>query len=387
MAVATLLDLEPPYKNVVSQGHILDKHGKKMSKSKKNYMDPLEVADRYGVDALRWYFYITNPVGEPKRFDEKDVLDCQRKSVMVLLNVYNFLTSYASVKNIKTAPRSRNILDCWIISRLNETAAQMTEAMDRYDALSASRALDVFFDDLTNWYVRRSRARFQYPESAADYRSGADTLNFTLTQTLKLAAPFMPFVSEHLWQKMKLKGSAHIADYPQAVKKLIDKQLQYDMMEARRVVSLALKKRAEAGIKVRQPLATLKIKNQKSKIKIKEELLGLIKDEVNVKSVVLDNSIEEDVWLDTIITPELKNEGTMREIIRHIQQARKENKLTAKDKVDIIYYSPELGGIIGSFKNVIRAHAKARDIKSVELENIKNPKEILIDGEKLYFGF
>ena len=210
---------------------------------------------------------------------------------------------------------------------------------------------------------------------------------FTLVETLKLAAPFMPFVSEHLWQKMKLKGSAHMADYPQAVKKLIDKQLQYDMMEARLVVSLALKKRAEAGIKVRQPLATLKIKNQKSKIKIKEELLDLIKDEVNVKSVVLDNSIEEDMWLDTIITPELKNEGTMREIIRHIQQARKENKLTAKDKVDIIYYSPELGGIIGSFKNVIRAHAKARDIKSVELENIKNPKEILIDGEKLYFGF
>jgi len=387
LAVATLLGLEPPYKNVVSQGHILDKHGKKMSKSKKNYMDPMEVADRYGADALRWYFYITNPVGEPKRFDEKDVLDCQRKSVMVLLNVYNFLTSYASAKNIKTAPRSRNILDRWIVSRLNETARSMIEFMDQYDALSASRALDAFFDDLTNWYVRRSRARFQYPESAADYRAGTDTLNFALAQTLKLAAPFMPFVSEHLWQKMKLKGSAHMADYPLAAKKLIDKQLHYDMIEVRRVVSATLKKRAEVGIKVRQPLAELRITNYELRIKDKKELLDLIKEEVNVKSVFFDNALTEDVWLDTAITPELKNEGTMREIIRHIQQARKEAKLTAKDTVMIIYHSPALREIVESSKEIIRAHTKASDIKAVDLENIKNPNEISIDGEKLWFGF
>jgi len=143
--------------------------------------------------------------------------------------------------------------------------------------------------------------------------------------------------------------------------------------------------RSQSGITLH--VMQLRIFNYELRIKDKKELLDLIKEEVNVKSVVFDGALAEDVWLDTVITPELKNEGTIREIIRHIQQARKESKLTAKDKVDIIYYSPELGGIIESFKNVIRAHAKARDIKSVELENIKNPKEILIDGEKLYFGF
>ncbi|MEK7520306.1 MAG: class I tRNA ligase family protein [Patescibacteria group bacterium] len=391
LAVATVLNLEAPYKNVVSLGHILDKHGKKMSKSKKNYMDPMDVADAYGIDALRWYFFIANPEGEPLRFDEKDLADWQRKSVMMLLNIYNFLGPHTAKKSAPRAvpPRSPNVLDAWILSRCAETTAAAGEHLDTYNALGSSRAIAVFLDDLSTWYVRRSRERFQQRATAADRRHAAATLGYVFEQLLLLAAPFMPFVTEHLWRKLGKKGSIHAQAYPKSSAARCDKRLVYDMMTVRDVVSKALKLRADASIKVRQPLATLTIKDQsaswRTKIKNNRQLLDLVKEEVNVKQVVFDSALAEEVRIDTTITPELKEEGMVREIIRHIQALRKERGLTPRDTVSIRYAGGSVADVAERNTRTIAARVTARTFVRVEQKAVlSNPHAVSCDGEELF---
>jgi len=385
LAVSTLLDLGNPYKNVIATGHILDKFGKKMSKSKKNYTDPMVMADTYGIDALRWYFFIVNPVGEPKRFDEKDVLVEQRKSVMMLSNIAHFLASYARPSEASAKPpRAKHVLDRWVLSRLAETIGNAGAFLDAYDAQGATRAIASFLDDLSNWYIRRSRDRFSHPENKADYRAAQATLSHVFRQSLKLAAPFMPFVTDHIWRQSKSnKGSVHLERYPAATAKLIDKPLMYAMIKARELVSIALQKRAQAGVKVRQPLETLKIKDAD----LEPALEALIAEEVNVKEVVADPALAEPVWLDTTITQSLREEGIIREIIRHIQQARKDAGLTQRDAVVISYDASEpLAGVIEAHKAHLLARTIARGAQRKEAGAIKNPREITFDGETIRFA-
>jgi len=381
LAVSTLLGCEAPYRNVLSLGHILDKHGKKMSKSKKNYTDPMDIADSMGIDALRWYFFVSNAAGEPKRFDEKDVLDVQRKSVMTLLNILQFLGSYTDIRRASSRLPAQvpNVLDRWILSRLSSVSGSVASALDRYDALAASRALADFLDDVTNWYVRRSRERFQIRENRADSRAGEVVLRSVFETTVKLLAPFMPFVTDHIWQELGKRGSVHEEKYPVLDQARIDTQLEYDMIQARNVASAALAQRAEAKIKVRQPLAFVTVKEP-----MRSELKMIVSEEVNVKEVREDSALADAMRLDTHLTPELKEEGMVRDIIRHIQQLRKEKGLAQHNKIEMKYRAnPDTAAVLVKWSKHIRSRTGARRMRKAGSSAMRKATEIALDGVSL----
>ncbi|MCD6500606.1 isoleucine--tRNA ligase [bacterium] len=410
LAVSTLLKFGPPYKNVIVTGIVLDKKGHKMSKSKGNIVEPFEIAEKYGVDAVRWYFYTINQPAEPKLFSEKDIEINLKKFLMTYWNCYSFFQTYVIDKRpLKSyySIKSRNILDRWILSKLNELILGVTESLEKFDVVLAARTLENFvINDLSLWYIRRSRKRFQRPKNKKELKEASRTLEYVLLILSKLTAPFVPFLSEEIYRCLTygVKQSVHLEDWPRANEKLINRPLEQQMDLVRQIVSLGLRARAEAKIKVRQPIASLKIKNraskrnevgeenevlfdnQKSKIKDNKELLQLIKDEVNVKEIIFDPKIKEEIELDTKITKELKEEGQLRELIRHIQGLRKKESLTPKDKI-VIYYQGEksLESILEKNKGNILKDTKAKDIKKgfPKKELFLEKKEIKIDQAHL----
>jgi len=305
LAIATCLGKKPPYKNVISHGLVLDKYSKKMSKSKGNIVVPEEVIDQYGVDSLRWYFYANNQAGEPKRFDIEDVKEKQNKIISTLWNSFVFFKDYAQ-DNRKT----KNILDKWILSRLNQAIKETTEYLDKYDAFHGARTIEEFIDDLSNWYIRRTRKN-----------CNKRVLKQVLFKTAQIMAPFTPFISEAIYPNV------HLSDWPKADQ--INQKFNSQMQKARQVCADALALRAKAGIKVRQPLAKLQTPNYQ----LPTEILDLIKDEVNVKEIVFGKKFA----LDTKITPELKKQGEERELIRKIQDLRKKAGLKITDKIVLSY--------------------------------------------------
>ncbi|MDO8504502.1 MAG: class I tRNA ligase family protein, partial [Candidatus Liptonbacteria bacterium] len=237
LAVATLLGYEAPYKNVISLGLIHDKNGLKMSKSKGNAVDPWEIIEKYGVDAVRWYFYTVNPAGEPKNFDEAEILKSYRKFHLLAYNSFVFFRTYGKKPSAKPAV-SKNIMDRWILSRLSEVSASAMANLDNYEIREAALCLEGFVDDLSRWYIRRSRRRLQKPEKAKDFQAVSDTLYGCLLAFSKLVAPFMPFMSEALYLDLtffagKKEGSVHLADWPE-MKAKPDKKLLEQMKEVRR---------------------------------------------------------------------------------------------------------------------------------------------------------
>ncbi len=371
LAVSTLLGFGAPYKNVISLGHILDNKGKKMSKSVGNVVNPWEMADKYGMDSVRWYFYIANSPGEPKRFNEKDLSNYHRKHIVALLNILNFIESYVDLKKRKkSGVSSKNILDKWIISRLKETIKNVSALMDKFDAQFASREIAEFVDDLTNWYIRRSRRRFQHKENGEDdYQSAKETLLFVFEELLKLTAPFTPFVAEHIWLRLGHKKSIHLEKYPEAKSIRADKNIIKKMKDVRMIVSDALKLRAKEGVKVRQPLSELTIKSKK----IESSLVDILKEEVNVKSVSFDESISDNLILNTNITEDLRYEGMARDLIRAIQEERKALKLTKQDVVKIKFKNSNLiKEIVERFKEQIKSETVTDEFSFVN--EVKNPK-------------
>ncbi|OGN28214.1 MAG: hypothetical protein A3A33_02565 [Candidatus Yanofskybacteria bacterium RIFCSPLOWO2_01_FULL_49_25] len=323
LAISTLLGKGAPYKNVVSYSHVLDEKGKKMSKSIGNVVDPWKVIEQYGVDATRWYFYSVNDPGDPKLFAVADVGKRLHGFIMTLVNSLRFLELYdkPTGSHSKAKPNSQTPLDRWILSRLHDTIGITGVALDAYDPVTASRGIEQFVvDDLSNWWIRRSRDRFQHP---VDEESLQETLNFfryLLIEISKLCAPFIPFMAEHLYKQIaNRKESVHLEDWPKAQKKYLDPALETHMKRVREISSLALAQRKIAGIKVRQPLATLTVKEG-----IAPELEEYLKDEINVKRIAVDPAQTEPIMLDTTITEELKLEGYAREIMRNIQDMRKE---------------------------------------------------------------
>ena len=416
LAVSTVLGLGHSYKNVISHGIVLDAKGQKMSKSKGNVISPPEVIDKFGADCARFYFYTINPVGEPKRFNFRDLQDLYRRFFDTWWNSFIFFSTYTD-KKPKSNFKPKKSLDCWIVSRLHSLNEKLVKGLDKYYVVEAARLFEDFVNDLSNWYIRRSRKRFQkldynppttseVPfrrvegglESHPSLRSGwapnakekeeaSQTLYYVLLNFAKLMAPFTPFFAEEMYQKLvknsKPPESIHLSDYPKPNKKLINKKLEKKMGEVREVVKEALSQRANAGIKVRQPLAKLIIKNYE--LKNKKELLELIQDEVNVKKITFGKSLK----LDTRITPELKEEGMVREVIRQIQEMRKKAKLKPKDKV-ISYISgtPGLNKILARNKDFILKTARLKELK---LEG--KPKRVFdieqeaeIDKQKLWLA-
>ena len=339
------------YKNVITTGTLAGNDGRKMSKSLNNYTDPNELMDRFSADSLR-FLLLSCPVlsGEDFALTDKDVSDTARKLTMIW-NVFDFFTTYASVDGFTPQLEPQifansicknldNILDKWIISRVHQLRNEITENMQAYNIPDALSDVLPFIDDLSNWFVRRSRRRFWKSEDSADKKEAYETLHYVLIYLAQLLAPFTPFLAEELYQQMKNgvqlsasdKGedSVHLLSWPEAGG--IDNEVLEDMARTRKIITDALalrmnKSENEQQIKVRQPLSTLTYDGDK----LPEEYENIIKDEVNVKKV--ENG--DEFMLDKTLTDELKQEGFARELIRLVQAARKKAGLEVSDRIHL----------------------------------------------------
>ena len=392
LAIATLMEYIGEIKqghcfnNVICLGHVVDSNGKKMSKSKGNMVDPWEICNEFGSDPLRWYLYTVNQAGEPKRFNVKDVLDKNRRLFGTLLNSFVFFQTYKD-KNFKPKKiKSNNILDKWIISRFNLLNNSVVSSLEKYDIVSAARLIEGFVDELSNWYIRRSRARLQKPKDKKEREEVSQTLYKILFDLSKLIAPFAPFIAEEIYMNLKTNKdseSVHLCDYPKPDQKKIDSKLELKMDKVREIVAFALAERAEKGIKVRQPLKSLTIKNKA--IVEDKELIDLIKEEVNVKEVIFGKKI----GLDIKITNELKIEGMIRDLIRFVQGMRKDGGLNPGQKIYLYYStSSKLNEIIIKYKTDIQEEITAKKIesKSKGKEVLLAEKEVELDGQKIWLG-
>ncbi len=315
----------PAFYNVIVNGIVLAEDGKKMSKRLKNYPDPEEVIAKYGADALRYYL-LTQPVMEAQsmNFSEKDVRDTYNKIVNALWNSLSFYRLYAT-DDIHPKFTSRHPLDRWIISRLQHTIQTVTDAMETYCLVNATRPLGEFVTDLSGWYIRRSRDRMKHDQMKDESRVALETLGYVLETFSELCAPFIPFLSELIYQNTgERKSSVHINRWPTVETSLMDGQLELQMNEVRLIVEKILSVRKAVSIPVRQPLASATIYGNSQQLP--DELVAIIRDETNIKAIVWDKAHDDalSVQLDTTITKELAEEGRLRELIRTVQGARKE---------------------------------------------------------------
>jgi isoleucyl-tRNA synthetase len=353
---------------VVVNGLVLAEDGAKMSKSKKNYPDLMLVINRYGSDALR-YLLMSSPAvhAEDFQFSEKAVDDVVKKHIGRLNNIVSFYEMYELGNSLEL--KSTNQLDIWIKARLMQLNKEISDNLDCYKIDKASRPIADFIDDLSTWYIRRSRDRFK-SENEMDKIAALSTTRSVLIDFSKLIAPFMPFIAEDIYKRLKGSlESVHLESWPKYTK--FDQKIIDSMSEVRKICSFALEARTKAKIIVRQPLSKLSVKG-----KFSEQLIELIKDEVNVKEVINDDSIVEGVYLDTEISPELKEEGTVREMIRAIQDLRKSRKFTIQDRLTLIVDTDRsLAELINKNKEYITNTTLLKDIRFSTLE-----------GEAMSFG-
>lgn len=367
-AISTILFNQAPFQNVVTTGTVLAEDGQKMSKSKNNFPDPWILFDKFGVDSIRFYL-MSCPVmkGEDFNFSEKGVQDITSKIITRLDNVVTFYELYRDKNLEKDAQisKSENVLDLWIIARLNQLIDEVTNGMVMYDMSQATRPFDGFIEDLSTWYLRRSR------ESLKDgSKEAKETLYFVLKTISQLLAPFTPFIAEDIWRKFKSDTeveSVHLTEWPKNEKIITDKELQIisQMSRAREIVTLGLEARQKANIKVRQPLHELVVKDYG----LEEEYSEIIKDELNIKNISIDTSIENEVKLNTHITEELRIEGQYRELVRAIQDMRKKQGLMPSDVISLSIKTNEEGeNIINTFKDELLKTVGAKEVKIEETE-------------------
>lgn len=331
-AVSAMIFDKIPFKNVLTTGTVLAEDGEKMSKSKGNFPDPKLIIDKYGVDALRFYM-LSSPLlkSEDLNFSERGVDEVYKKVILRLKNVVAFYETYKSERDKNTTePESQNVLDRWIVERLNVLIAEVTANMEAYELDRSLVSIDRFVEDLSVWFLRRSRDRLKSDDDQ-ERNDALNTFGWALLELSKVIAPFIPFVAEEIYQKLGgEKESVHLEDWPMTwTTEVVDVTILSDMIEARTIVSLALEARAKAGIKTRQPLKKLAIKN--SYLRDKAEYLEIIADEVNVKEISFDPELFGEVSLDTVLTDDLIEEGNFRELVRFIQDLRKKIGLTPGD--------------------------------------------------------
>ncbi|MEA3453243.1 MAG: class I tRNA ligase family protein [Patescibacteria group bacterium] len=398
LAISSLLGFESPYKNVIVLGHLLDKKGQKMSKSKGNVVDPWEMIEKYGADALRWYTFVINQPWDPKLFDEKDLDQQLKKFIMTFWHSYTFWKTYTKGLNVFSDPiekiqKSNNILDKWILSKLNRLIKLTTEKLNEYDITSSVRLIDDFvINDLSLWYIRRSRTRFQKPDSEKELKEASSVLGYILFILTRLTAPFTPFISEEIYLGLtngEFKQSVHLESWPRVNEKLINNELEEKMNIVRGIVSTGLKIRNEEGIKVRQPLNSLKIKSEK----FSEELFGLIQEELNVKSIEFTEDVTKgNGWkleYDLKITAELLNEGIIREVTRKIQGMRKKVGCKPEDKITIYYHGDEsLTNLLANNAESILLQTRAKDfiLQRKEKQSFNIEKQFKINNQEFWLG-
>lgn len=323
--IAAALYGEPAFKNVVVTGVILGTDGRKMSKNFGNYPDPKEMLTKYGGDALRLYL-MGSPVmrGEDIAISEEEYKNQVRGFLLPLWNVYNFFVTYANLSGFAPSPtsaKSKNVLDTWILSRLQQCLDDTTKALEAYDSAAAVENLRTFLvDDLSGWYVRRSRERFALTsEDAADRLAALGMLYKVLTHFTKLLAPIAPLVSEEIYRNLTKVESVHLSDWPTKISEM-DTTLVADMHLARQIVEKIHAQRKAEGLAVRQPLAGVVVS---APTKLSTEVTGVLLSEVNIKTVSWKKATKLAVKLDTTLTPELEEEAKTRALIREIQEARK----------------------------------------------------------------
>ncbi|HEV8574414.1 MAG TPA: isoleucine--tRNA ligase [Dehalococcoidia bacterium] len=365
------------YRNVICLGHIQDDKGRKMSKSLGNVVEPMSVIDAQGADALRWYLLTATRPGETRRFSDKLVSESLRRFLLTLWNTYSFFVTYANLDGFD--PRSAekgdpSELDRWVLSELNALVRKVTECLEEYDPTTSGRAIQQFVDDLSNWYVRRSRRRFWKPGADADKLAAYHTLYTCLVTLTEVLAPFAPFVAEAMYQNLVRSvdegapESVHLAEWPEANESLVERGLMEETRTVMRVVSLGRAARSKAAIKVRQPLASATgFVHNVAQVQGLKRLEAQVLDELNVKRLeVIDTSeafkgrdavehpkdllallpegaalAEDDagyaVGLDTKVTPELADEGLARELVHRIQGMRKNAGFEISDRIAVYF--------------------------------------------------
>lgn len=461
LAVSTLYNGKAPYKAVISTGHILDENGQKMSKSKGNVIDPWEIINEYGTDAFRWALLADSAPWNSKRFSKGIVGEAKSKVIDTIVNTHAFYALYASIDGFDPAAHpvkaSTNKLDRWVVSRLNSLIRTVNKGLEVNDFLNPAKAIETFVDELSNWYIRRSRDRFWGSGLSEDKVAAYQTLQSVLLTLSRVIAPYAPLLAEDVYGNLGGSGSVHLADYPQADESAIDETLERDMESAKQIVELARNVRNETGIKTRQPLSELIVSLDRD-----FDVAGyedIVKDEINVKTITIQNTdsgfvdfafklnlkvagkkfgkhvgpiqaylkglaaeqtravvgegslvftsaegealtitIDEllvekqaksgfasasgggvTVALNTDITPELEQEGWVREVIRAVQDTRKKLDLPIEKRIDLVLsVDAELQAALTTFDDVLRDNVL---IQTVSYEEAAEMERVTL-GEK-----
>lgn len=369
IAMSSALEGNPPVQRIFGHGRVVDEKGEEMHRSKGNAVWFDEAAEQMGADVMRWLYLTANP-GEDLRFGYNLGNEVKRRFLLILWNSYKFFIDYATLagwnpKENHLLEDNKTLLDRWILARLNELVAAVNTGLEKYDAASSSRAIEDFVvNDLSTWYIRRSRDRVGPAADKEDEKVFLSTTHQSLLTLSKLLAPFMPFMAEAIYRNLTREESVHLTDYPQTDKSLLDERLVSQMLLVRKLVEVGHAKRKEAGIKLRQPLGHFTYYLPE---KLSEDLEKVVMEELNVKEIEYVRSSIEEIKgeMDTKITLELQEEGEARELARQIQNLRKESGLTLKDRIKII--SPKV--------------PKNEELVSIVLRQT-NASEI-IHGEKL----
>ena len=393
MVLSTALFDKPAFENVVVNGIMLAEDGQKMSKSLKNYPDPMDVINQYGSDAIRIYLMSSQVTrAEDLRFAEDGVKEVYRKVIVMLWNVFSFYEMYVGeeVKELSEI-KIENILDKWILAKLKSTGDKLTESLDNYDLMTAGREYGEFINELSTWYVRRSRDRFKL-DNGEDKVQALTVLRHVLLETTKLIAPYAPFMADGIYLKLKKDGDAesvHLSSWPE-LNLDIGSSVLDNMEKLRTLVEEGLAIRSTNTIKIRQALATVELKD----CSLAEEYLSILKDELNIKEIKLVDSFStgenwvasEKVAMDLEITEELRKEGIGREMLRFINMARKNARLTINDIASVKYWTEDefIKNAVSEQDEYLKLNTRSKEINFADDSLKDEVKKVKVNGVEVW---